>query len=487
MLVYDNYIGGEWRRSGSDELITAVNPANGEVVAKTQSSTKDDARTAITTSLDSFNKLAWKEDPKTRAKALMALAVRMKEKAEDLAVLMTKENGKLLRDSRGEILGSIDFLEFYAGLARTIYGRSVNLSPTSLSLLLREPLGVVGIIVPWNGPIILMMRSLAPALAAGNTVVIKPSSLSSAVTMEFARLVSETPEIPKGVVNIVTGRGDVVGDELVRSNEVEMISFTGDTETGKRIMQQASLTLKKVSLELGGKSPNIILDDSDFERAIKGAITGAAFRYSSQICYAGTRILVQDSLHQKFTSRVSEVVGKLTVGNGMDETVDVPPVVSKQQLERVMNYVEVGKRSGKLLVGGQKIVDGDLSRGNYVEPTVFDDVDPKSELAQQEIFGPILSIIPFSNEEEAIELANNTPYGLASAVWTRDLNKAIRLAKSIKAGTVWINTYGNINPSVEMSGLKHSGIGTMLGLEGLREFTNLKNVYFELDSPVGIP
>ena len=249
-------------------------------------------------------------------------------------------------------------------------------------------------------------------------------------------------------------------------------------------MQQASHTLKKISLELGGKSPNIIFDDSNFERAIRGAITGAAFRYSSQICYAGTRVLVQESLHQKFNSTVSEIIGKLKVGNGMDEGVDVPPIVSRQQLDRVMNYVEMGKGCGKLLVGGKRLDGGEFSRGNYVEPTVFDEVEPDSTLAQQEIFGPVLSIIPFKNEDEAVAIANSTQYGLASAVWTRDLNEALRMAKRIKAGTVWINTYGSINPSAEMAGLKQSGIGTMLGLEGLHEFTAMKNINFELETPV---
>ncbi len=277
MKTFGNYIDGQWSKSGSGESIEAINPANNEAVAMTQSSTRDDAKAAIAASLKALDGLTWKEDPGVRGNALWALAKRMREKVDDLAVLMTQENGKLLRDSKGEILGSISFLEFYAGLSRAIYGRSINLSPNSMSLLLREPIGVVGIIVPWNGPIILMMRSLAPALAAGNTVIVKPSSLSSAVTMEFAKIVDETPEVPKGVVNFVTGPGGVVGDELATNPNVDMISFTGDTATGRKIMQQASHTLKKISLELGGKSPNIIFDDSNFERAIRGAITGAAF------------------------------------------------------------------------------------------------------------------------------------------------------------------------------------------------------------------
>jgi len=480
MQVYRNYVDGHWTESESGELMYSVNPATGQKVLSSQKSSGNDTKAAIDASGEVYERLQWRDDPSARAKALWRLAEKMRGNVKELATLMTLENGKLLRDSQGELLGTIDILEFYAGLARAVYGRSVNLSPTSMSVLLREPLGVVGVIVPWNGPMILMIRSLAPALAAGNVALVKPASITSGVTMEFAKMVDATEEIPKGVINFITGPGGIVGEEMAENPKVNMISFTGDSGTGKRIMEKASSHLKKVSLELGGKSPNVILEDADYTKAVRGAITGAAFRYASQICYAGTRLLVQSTVHEKMKNEITQIVRGMKVGDGMRNDTEIPPVVSEAQMERVLSFIETGKEHAELVTGGRRLKDEQFSRGYFVEPTIFDRVAPESPLAQQEIFGPVLSIIPFGDDDDAVRIANQSHYGLAAAIWTNDVNRAWRLAKRIKAGTVWINTYGNIRAPAEFPGYKESGLGTMLGLEGLLECTQMKNINFEI-------
>jgi betaine-aldehyde dehydrogenase len=398
-----------------------------------------------------------------------------------MAELLVREGGKTLEDAIAEITRSTPPLEYYSGLARNVFGRSIVLGPKTMSVLLREPIGVVSIIIPWNAPIALLVRSLAPALAAGNTVVIKPASATSGITAEFMKLVDSISEFPKGTLNFVSGPGETVGRELVRNRSVAMISFTGDTSTGKEIMKLAADSLKKLSLELGGKSPNIVYADADFSKAVKGVITGACFSSAGQVCFAGTRVLIQRNIHERFLDAVHQQVKSMKVGYGMDKDVTVGPIINRKQLDRVMSYIETGKKEAELVAGGNRMTEGNLAKGNFVEPTVFDNVPIDSRLAQEEIFGPVLSVLSFDDMEDAIQLANNTVYGLAAAIWTKDLSKALNTARKVKAGTVWVNTFGRLYASTEAGGMKQSGIGRLYGLEGLRDFTELKNVNIETE------
>ncbi|MBM2811035.1 MAG: glycine betaine aldehyde dehydrogenase [Chloroflexi bacterium] len=404
----------------------------------------------------------------------------MKNSIDWLAPLLTREGGKPLSVSKAEILRGADAIEYYAGLARNIYGRSTMLAPDSMAILLREPVGVVAIIVPWNMALSLLTRPLAPALAAGNAIVVKPSSATPGATAEFIKMIDDIPEFPRGIVNLVVGPGGTTGAELVRHPDVDMVNFTGDTGTGKEIMKMAADTLKKVGLELGGKSPNIVFADADFDRAVRGAFNAASMFHAGQVCVAGTRLLVEESIHDRFVEKVSEMAQRLRVGHGLTEGTQAGPVINENQLNRVMDYIETGKREAELITGGKRLTDGDLARGYFIAPTIFDHVPLDARIAQEEIFGPVLAVQTFRDEEEAAYVANSTVFGLAGAVWTNDISKAIRVAKKVKSGMVWINTFGKLYAAGEMGGYKQSGIGRQYGLEGLWEFTEMKHINVQL-------
>jgi betaine-aldehyde dehydrogenase len=480
-IVYRNYIGGQWREAKSRDLLEMRNPANGEIVARAQRSTAEDVQAAVAAARQAFESADWRDNADLRTQALFKLVEAIRGNVDKLAQLLTLEGGKPLSVAKGEAARCAVTTEYFAGLTRWIFGRSHLPSSDTLSILLREPVGVVGIIVPWNMPLALLIRALAPALAAGNAVVIKPASYTSASAAEFVKLFDQIPDFPKGIVNLVTGPGDPVGAELARHEDVDMISFTGDTSTGKEIMRLAATNLKKISLELGGKSPSVVFADASFDRAVKGAINAASFYHAGQICIAGTRVLVEDSIHDQFVERAREIVAKLKVGPGMEKGVEVGPVISEGQLQRVLGYVETGKKEAKLVVGGQRLRDGDFAKGYFVAPTIFDEVSPEATIAREEIFGPVMSVLRFKDVNEAVHIANNTVFGLVAAVWTRDINKAMTLEKKIRAGTVWVNTFGRLYQSTEMGGFKQSGLGRQYGLEGLLEYTELKHINIKLD------
>src|SRR3954453_15097844 len=481
--TYQNYIGGQWRNGGGSSELEIKDPANCELVYRSTNSTVEDARAAVEAAKVAFETSEWAENSTARAKALYKLADALRDRIDDLAPLLTREGGKPLGVSRAEVLRGADALEYYAGLARNVYGRTINLGPNEMALLMREPIGVVSIIVPCNMALSLLPPCLAPALAGGNAVVIKPASLTPGATAEFIALIDEIREIPKGIVNYVIGPGSSVGAELDKHPDVDMVAFTGDTSTGKDIMRMAADTLKKVSLELGGKSPNIVFADADFDRAIRGAITGASLFHAGQVCVAGSRVLVQEDIHDGFMKRVNEMAEKMRVGPGLQKGVEVGPVINEKQLNRVMQYVEIGKREAELTSGGTRLTDGDLGKGYFIAPTIFDHVPVDATIAQDEIFGPVLSVLTFKDEAEAAEIANATVYGLAAAVWTSDINKAMRVAKQVKSGMVWINTFGKLYPNAEMGGFKQSGVGRQYGLEGLHEFTEMKHINIQLQAP----
>lgn len=474
-----NFIAGQWTEALGRQRFASHNPANGEEVATAPLSGREDAARAAEAARDAFEESRWPMDPALRARVMWRWAQGLEARAEQLARILTLENGKPIKESRIETGRADSAIRFYAGLARALYGRTLQLGPTTFSMINREPVGVVAVIVPWNWPVTLLIRSLAPALAAGNTVVVKPASYTPWISAEVLRPLVEDPELPKGVVNFVTGPGGTVGDELVTNPQVDMVAFTGDTATGKAIMKASASTLKKLALELGGKSPNIIFEDADLARALPAAAE-AIFTTSGQICTAGSRLLVQRSIKDHVMAGLVEIARKMKVGSGLQEDVDMGPIISEGQLERILSYVEVGKHQAKLVMGGHRMVGPEYDRGFFLAPTIFADVPPDSPVFQEEIFGPVLAVETFDTEDEAVELANATPYGLSAGLWTRDLDRMHRVARRIRAGTVWVNNYNRFYPEVEVGGYKESGIGRQYGLDGLLEFTHTKSVNLEI-------
>ena len=474
-----NYIGGKWTATETGESFDVLNPATGAVVATAQKSGAGDIRAAINTAATLTEKDGWANDPRKRSLALLKLAESMEKEKEELARQLTVENGKPLRLSRGEIESSIDHVRFYAGLSRAIYGRAMGVDPNSFSVIAREPVGVVGHIVPWNYPVLLMFRALAASLAAGNVCVVKPASYTPVTTAKIMELVDKIPDFPKGVLSYITGPGPVVGAELARSPQVDMVTMTGVNSTGKEILKLASEGVKKVALELGGKSPNVVFSDADPKEAIEGALSGA-FTVSGQVCFAGSRVLVEKGAHDDFVKSFSKSAKAMRVGNGLNKSTQLGPVISKSQLDRIMDFVEIGRKDAVLVAGGKRLEEGALAKGNFVEPTIFDQVPNDSQLAREEVFGPVVSVMEYEDEEEAIAMANDTKFGLAAAIWTKDVKRAFRVSRRIRAGTVWINAYGKTFAETEYGGYKQSGVGRERGLDGLFEFTQAKHIYFNL-------
>jgi aldehyde dehydrogenase (NAD+) len=398
---------------------------------------------------------------------------------DETARLESLCTGKTLFDSgKVEIPFAAEVFRYYAGWATKIHGETLNLREGAFTFTLRQPVGVVAAIVPWNFPFLLSSWKIAPALAAGNTVVLKPASLTPLTALKLAELCQEAG-LPEGVFNVVTGPGAAVGIALVRHPGVDKIAFTGSTEVGKQIMREAAGSLKRVSLELGGKSPNIVFADADMEAAVKGALTGI-FYNKGEVCAAGSRLFVEQRVHDDFVSKLTERVKDLKVGDPMDRSTRMGPVISKAQMDTVLGYIEAGKQEGARLVagGGRASVGG--GKGYFVEPTIFDGVSNRMKIAREEIFGPVLSVIPFRSVEDGIAEGNETTYGLAAAVWTRDVAKALRAARAIRAGTVWVNAYNLYDAALPFGGFKESGFGRELGAAGMDPYTEVKSVWVDL-------
>lgn len=478
--VAQNYINGKWCESNTGETIQSINPATGEVLGLSQKSSLEDIRAAIDAADKAFIQTDWSANSSRRSDALMKWAMKMEENKEELAKILTMENGKPIKESRIELTACIDTLKFYAGMSRSIFGRSITLSETAYGIIDKDPIGVVGIISPYNWPAMLMIREVAPALAAGNAVILKPASLTPLISTSLVGLTEEIKEFPAGIINIVTGPGALIGDELTVNPKVHALSFTGDTKTGKQLMVKAADKMKRLALELGGKSPNILFPDANLEKAIPKLIN-SMFITAGQMCFAGTRVLVHESIHQEVVERLKKETEKLKVGNGLDESTDMGPVISEKELNKILDYCSIGKADGKLVTGGNRLTGGEYDRGFFVEPTIFDEIPIESRLAQEEIFGPILVVQVFKDEQEAIALANGTKYGLAAGIWTKDVNRAMRVAKKVKAGTVWINTYNKNYPQAEFGGYKESGLGRTRGIEGLMTYMETKHINIEID------
>jgi len=474
------FIGGQWRSPASGETYATINPATEEESARVAKGDERDIDLAVQAARRAFDQGPWpKMTAAERARVLWKLGDLIMANLDEMARLESINTGKTLFDSgKVELPFAAEVFRYYAGWTTKIHGETLNLREGAFTFTLRQPLGVVGAIVPWNFPFLLASWKIAPALAAGNTVVVKPASLTPLTALRFAELTAEAG-LPEGVFNVVPGPGGKVGMALVRHPGVDKIAFTGSTEVGKSIMREAAGTLKRVSLELGGKSPNIVFADADLEAAGRGALTGI-FYNKGEVCAAGSRLLVEERVHDEFVEKLVERAKGLKVGDPLDKATRMGPVVSKQQLETVMSYIEAGKREGaRLAAGGDRAPVGN-GRGYFLQPTIFTGVSGSMTIAREEIFGPVLSVIPFKSVEEGIARGNETFYGLAAAVWTRDVAKALRAARAIRAGTVWVNAYNLYDAALPFGGFKESGFGRELGQAGMDLYTEVKSVWVDL-------
>jgi betaine-aldehyde dehydrogenase len=483
MKRYRMYINGEFVDGHSGAYFPAIDPSTEEIIAEVPEADQKDVNRAVAAAKEAFESGAWPQTTaQERGRILFRLAERVRKEAATLADLEARNCGKPIVEAEYDIADVATCFEYYGGLATKVVGHVNPVPDNALSLSLREPIGVAGQIIPWNYPLLMAAWKLAPALAAGCTCVLKPAEQTPLTALEFAHFLKDAG-VPPGVVNIVTGFGESAGAPLVKHPDVNKIAFTGSAAVGKEIVKMAADTIKRVTLELGGKSPNIFFADADFEAAIDGALFGV-FVNQGEVCSAGSRILVEKAIYSKFVDAMSSKAKAIRLGPPLERETKMGPLVSKEQFERVRSYQELGKKEAKLATGGGR--PASAPRGYYVEPTIFYDVDNSSRIAQEEIFGPVAAVIPFANEAEAIRIANETPYGLAAAVWSRDIFKAFRVVKALRAGIVWVNHMQPTYVEAPWGGYKQSGFGRELGPWGIEEYLEIKQVHINLnEQPIG--
>ena len=479
---YRLYINGEFRDASDQRTFTSTNPFNQETIATFARAGVAETQTAITAARDAFDKGPWlRLSREERAGFIKAISDRINENKKLLVELEVADSGSIIRKAGEDVYLSARNMSSFSKLGLVDLNEQltdVSKPGFSRNMLLREPIGVVAAIIPWNFPLKMAIWKLGPALAAGNTVVLKPSQETSVTAMELARLIHEAG-LPKGVVNIISGFGSDVGAEMVSNPMVDKVAFTGSTPVGQQIMRDAAGTLKKVTLECGGKSANIVLDDADMSIAVDGALY-AIFYHQGQCCEAGTRLFLPSNIADEFMQRMVDKTRKMKVGDPMKMETDIGPVVSKRQQETVIGYIEKGKKEGaRLAVGGNIPSSPECVNGFFIEPTIFDHVDNKSTIAQEEIFGPVLSVIGYKNVDDAIRMANDSVYGLGGGVWSKDTEKALAVARQLRTGTVWINEWHLLNERAPFGGYKQSGIGREFGIDGLKEYTEAKHVHID--------
>jgi len=475
------FINGQFVDARSGETFSTSNPATEEKIADVASAGAEDVDAAVKAARAQMEPGSeWqKMKPRDRAKVLWRLADMLTSRAAEIGHIETIDNGKPIFESQFvDTPAAAECLYYFAGWSGKVTGETIPVADNAFTYTLREPVGVVGAITPWNFPLMMAVWKIAPALACGNTVISKPASNTSLSLLKFAEYARECG-LPAGVLNVLPGRGSVVGNAIVDHPGIDAITFTGSTEVGKQLMGRAAKTLKKVALELGGKSPNIVFADADLDAAAKGALN-AIFYGKGEVCAAGSRLLVEESAHEELMSKVIDRANKMVAGDPLHPKTRLGAIVSKEQLDTVLGYIESGKNEGAKLVAGGSRTDIGTGKGYFLQPTIFDDVQPEHRIAREEIFGPVLATLKFKDAEDAIAKGNATVYGLAAAVWTRDVSKAHRIARAIKAGTVWVNTYNLYDPALPFGGFKESGFGRDQGRDALEKYTQTKSVWINL-------
>ena len=475
---YGLFIDGKWTRGKEGKTFTAQNPANGEALATCIDASRDDVDTAVAAAWRAFD--AWKKvSPRDRAAMLLKIADLIDANAEKLAMVETLDNGKPIRETTAvDIPLGSDHFRYFAAAIRTEEGQATMIDKDTLSLILREPIGVVGQVIPWNFPFLMACWKIAPALAAGDCVVIKPSSVTSLSILELAKLLAEV--LPPGVVNVITGRGSAAGQYILEHEGFRKLAFTGSTEIGYTISDAAAKRLIPATLELGGKSANIYFPDAPWEKAIEGLQIGILFN-QGQVCCAGSRAFVHEEIYDRFMEEAVKAFNKVIVGLPWKPETQMGSQVNEQQLKDILGYVEIGKNEGaRVACGGCRITGNGLAKGAFMQPTILDQVSNKMRVAQEEIFGPVVCVIKFKTEEEVIEMANDSEYGLGGAVWTKDINRAFRVAMGVETGRMWVNNYNNLPAHAPFGGYKKSGIGRETHKMMLEHYTQKKNIFISL-------
>lgn len=482
MKRYLMYINGAWVESVGRNYFPVYDPSTEEIIAQVSDGNSEDVDRAVEAAREAFESVWSQTTAQERGRILFRLAEHVRKESAMLAELESRNCGKPIVEAEFDMADVATCFEYYGGLATKVMGHVNPVPDNALSLTLKEPVGVAGQIIPWNYPLLMAAWKLAPALAAGCTCVLKPAEQTPLTVLEMANWFADVG-LPPGAVNIITGFGETAGAPLVQHRDVSKIAFTGSAAVGKVIVKMAADTVKRVTLELGGKSPNIFFADADFEAAIDGALFGV-FINQGEVCSAGSRILVERSIYPRFVEAMTEKARRIKLGPPLERETKMGPLVSKEQYERVHAYLEVGKAEAKVAIGGGRPTHFD--KGYYVEPTIFYDAENTARIAREEIFGPVATVIPFSNEKEAIRIANDTPYGLAAAVWSRDIFKAFRAVKALRAGIVWVNHMQPTYVEAPWGGYKQSGFGRELGPWGIEEYLETKQVHINLnEQPIG--
>jgi len=469
-------IGGDWLPAKSGKTFAAINPATEEIIGYAAEGAREDVDAAVVAARQAFENPNWSGiDPHQRGLYLLKIADLVERHSEELAYIETLNNGTPISFTRGAVADVARVFRYYAGWPTKLYGETNPSSPSVFNFTLREPLGVCGQIIPWNGPLSMAAWKIAPALACGNTTILKPAEQTPLSAIRLGELILEAG-LPPGVVNIVTGFGETAGAAIAAHPGIDKVAFTGSTDVGKMILRASTGNLKRVTLELGGKSPNVIFADADIEKALNASV-GAFCFLSGQVCVAGTRVFVQHAIYEKFAEELTKRAAQFPVGDPFEAQTMMGPLVSREQFDRVRGYFDVGLKDGaQLKTGGKRKGD----KGFFVEPTVFGAVNNTMRIAREEIFGPVAAVIPFKDEDDAVLQANDTQYGLAAAVWTRDVSRAHRVGRALKAGTVWVNTYMQVDPISPFGGYKQSGIGRELGVHSIDAYTQIKSIYVDL-------
>jgi betaine-aldehyde dehydrogenase len=484
---YQLFIDGQWVDAESGKTFATPNPSTGETLAEVAEADKADVDKAVAAARRAFEGKWSRMSARDRGRLLYKLSQLIEAKSQELAALETADNGKPIKESMYiDLPGVVENFEYFAGWATKIEGETIPVPGQMFNYTLREPLGVCGQIIPWNFPLLMAAWKLAPALAAGNTIVLKPAEQTPVTALELGKLIQEAG-FPDGVVNIVPGYGETAGAALASHPGIDKIAFTGSTEVGKVIARTAADNLTKVSLELGGKAPNIVFADADIEQAVSGAMMGIFFN-QGQVCCAGSRLFLDERVKDEFLERFKERAERVKVGDPMDKTTQMGPQVSAEQLARIKGYVDIARGEGATVFtgGGTPELEGNFRNGYFFQPTVFSEVQNTMRVAQEEIFGPVASAITFKDEKDLIRQANDTIYGLSAGIWTKDITRAHRFAKEIKAGTVWINTFNMMNAASPFGGYKQSGYGREMGRHALELYTHVKSVWVDLSGkPIG--